>query len=161
MVRAAAESKGGISTELDRAIRNMADLKKQKNPEDIRNQIDPISGMIKAAAGVQDDVVEEIVNRMRLSERTETQLILSETNEDGLKWLSKNITAINYGQDPRFSIPQRVTVFVPESAVRRSPYEPSINDTKGMQDRKTVGAGKSVFARVDPGGRLTHQKKKK
>src|SRR3546814_17142361 len=88
--------------------------------------------MIKAAAGVQDDVVEEIVNRMRLSERTETQLILSETNEDGLKWLSKNITAINYGQDPRFSIPQRVTVFVPESAVRRSPYELSIIDTKGM-----------------------------
>jgi len=132
MVRAAAENKGGISTEIDRAIRNMADLKKQKNPEDIRNQIDPISGMIKAAAGVQDDVVEEIVNRMRLGERTETQLILSETNEDGLKWLSKNITAINYGQDPRFSIPQRVTVFVPESAVRRSPYELSIIDTKGM-----------------------------
>src|SRR3546814_17659900 len=99
MVRAAAESKGGISTELDRAIRNMADLKKQKNPEDIRNQIDPISGMIKAAAGVQDDVVEEIVNSMRLSERTETQLILSETNEDGLKWISKNITAIKYDPD--------------------------------------------------------------
>ncbi len=132
MVRAAAENQGGISTELDRAIRNMADLKKQKNPEDIRNQIDPISAIINAAGGVQDDVVEEIINRMRLGERTETQLILSETNEDGLKWLSKNITAINYGQDPRFSIPQRVTVFVPESAVRRSPYELSIIDTKGM-----------------------------
>lgn len=132
MVRAAAESKGGISTELDRAIRNMADLKKRKNPEDIRNQIDPITEMIAAANGVQDDVVEEIINRMALGERTETQLILSETNEEGLKWLSKNITAINFGQDPRFSIPQRVTVFVPESAVRRSPYELSIIDTKGM-----------------------------
>ncbi|MEQ1715584.1 MAG: helix-turn-helix transcriptional regulator [Hyphomicrobium sp.] len=132
MVRASADSKGGISTELDRAIRNMADLKKQKNPEDIRNQIDPIAAMIKLAGGVQDDVVEEIINRMRLGERTETQLILSETNEDGLKWLSTNITAINFGQDSRFSIPQRVTVFVPESAVRRSPYELSIIDTKGM-----------------------------
>lgn len=132
MVRAAAENKGGISTELDRAVRNMADLKKQKNPEDIRNQIDPINAMIMAAGGAQDDVVEEIVNRMRLGERTETQLILSETNEDGLRWLSKNITAINYGQDSRFSIPQRVTVFVPESAVRRSPYDLSIIDTKGM-----------------------------
>lgn len=132
MVRAVAENKGGISTELDRSIRNMADIKKQKNPEDIRNQIDPITAMIKSAEGVQDDVVEEIVNRMRLGERTETQLILSETNEDGLKWLSKNITAINFGQDPRFSIPQRVTVFVPESAVRRSPYQLSIIDTKGM-----------------------------
>ncbi len=132
LVRAAVENKGGISTELDRAIRNMADLRKQKNPADIRNQIDPIGEMIKSAGGVQDDVVEEIIDRMRLSERTETQLILSETNEDGLKWLSKNITAINYGQDPRFSIPQRVTVFVPESAVRRSPYDLSIIDTKGM-----------------------------
>jgi transcriptional regulator with XRE-family HTH domain len=132
MVRASADNKGGISTELDRAIRNMADLKKQKNPEDIRNQIDPIAAMIISARGVQDDVVEEIINRMRLGERTETQLILSETNEDGLKWLSTNITAINFGQDSRFSIPQRVTVFVPESAVRRSPYELSIIDTKGM-----------------------------
>jgi transcriptional regulator with XRE-family HTH domain len=132
MVRAAFEGKGGISTELDRAIRNMADLKKRKNPDDIRNQIDPIADMIATATGGQDDVVEEIVNRMRLDERTETQLILSETNEDGLKWLSKYITAINFGQDPRFSIPQRVTVFVPESAVRRSPYGLSIIDTKGM-----------------------------
>lgn len=132
MVRAVADSKGGISTELDRAIRNMADLKKRKNPDDIRSQIDPIADMIRSAGGVQDDVVEEIVNRMRLGERTETQLILSETNEDGLKWLSKNITAINFGQDPRFSIPQRVTVFVPESAVRHSPYDLSIVDTKGM-----------------------------
>jgi transcriptional regulator with XRE-family HTH domain len=132
MVRATAENKGGISTELDRAVRNMADIKKKKNPEDIRNQIDPISAMIAAAGGAQDDVVEEIINRMRLGERTETQLILSETNEDGLNWLSRNITAINYGQDPRFSIPHRVTVFVPESAVRRSPYELSIVDTKGM-----------------------------
>ena len=132
MVRAAADKKGGISTELDRAIRNMADLKKQKNPDDIRNQIDPITAMIMLPNGVQDDVVEEVVNRMRLDERTETQLILSETNEDGLKWLSKNITAINFGQDSRFSIPQRVTVFVPETAVRRSPYGLSIIDTKGM-----------------------------
>lgn len=132
MVRAVAESTGGVSTELDRAIRNMADIKKQKSLVDIRIQLDPISEMIKAANEVQDDVVEEIINRMRLGERTETQLILSETNEDGLKWLSTNITAINYGQDARFSIPQRVTVFVPESAVRRSPYELSIIDTKGM-----------------------------
>jgi transcriptional regulator with XRE-family HTH domain len=132
MVRAATESKGGVSTELDRAIRNMADLRKRKNPDDIRNQIDPITDLVAAAEGIQDDVVEEIVNRMRLDDRTETQLILSETNEDGLAWLSKNITAINFGQDTRFSIPQRVTVFVPESAVRRSPYELSIVDTKGM-----------------------------
>jgi transcriptional regulator with XRE-family HTH domain len=132
MVRAADESKGGVSTELDRAIRNMADIKKRKNPEDIRNQLDPITDMLAASGGAQDDVVEEIVNRMRLSERTETQLILSETNEDGLKWLSKNITAINFGQDSRFSLPQRVTVFVPASAVRRSQYELSIIDTKGM-----------------------------
>ncbi|WP_189338630.1 helix-turn-helix domain-containing protein [Sphingobium sp. SCG-1] len=131
MVRAAAEGAGGVSTEIDRAIRNMAELKRRKNPTDPRSFIDPIKEMIETG-GDQDDVVQDIVNRMRLEQRTETQMILSETTVNGLEWLSKNITAINFGQHARFSLPQRVTVYVPESAMRRSGYRLNVIDTKGI-----------------------------
>lgn len=132
MVQAIAEGKGGVSSELDRAIRNMADLKKTRDPKDIKALLDPVKDMLEAAGQNQDDVTEDIFNRMRLSERTETQLIMSETNEDGLRWLSENITKINYGQHQRFSLPQRVVVFVPPGVVRSSKYDLSIIDTKGI-----------------------------
>ncbi|MFC5757973.1 helix-turn-helix domain-containing protein [Rhizobium sp. GCM10022189] len=132
MVQAIAEGKGGVSSELDRAIRNMSDLKKSRDPKDVKALLDPIKDMLEAAQGNQDDVTEEIFNRMKLSERTETQLIMSETNEDGLRWLSENITKINFGQHSRFSLPQRVVVFVPPGVVRPSKYDLSIIDTKGI-----------------------------
>ncbi|KRA97947.1 hypothetical protein ASD83_12835 [Devosia sp. Root685] len=130
MVRAVVEGKGGIPTELERAVRNMADIRKRRNPSDIKSQIDPIAELLDSSSA--EDVVEAIVNRMKLPERTETQLILSETNEEGLAWLSKNITAINFGLDPRFSLPQRVTVFVPKAAMRNSTFDVSVIDTKGI-----------------------------
>lgn len=132
MVQAMAEGRGGVSSELDRAIRNMADLKKTRDPNDVKALIDPIKALFESASGNQDDVTEEIFNRMKLGERTQTQLIMSETNEDGLQWLSENITKINFGQHPRFSLPQRVSVFVPPGVVRPSKYDLSIIDTKGI-----------------------------
>lgn len=131
MVRATAEGTGGVSTEIDRAIRNMADIKRRRNPVDPRSYLDPVRELLDGS-GDQDDVVQDIVNRMRLEQRTETQMILSESTANGLEWLSKNITAINYGQHARFSLPQRVTVFVPETAMRKSAFRLNVIDTKGI-----------------------------
>ena len=132
LVNAVADGKGGISTELDRAIRNMADLPKRKNPSDPKALIDPIRDMLDATPDAREDVVHAIVARMRIEQRTETQMILSENNASGLEWLSDVVTDINFGRHPRFSLPQRVTVFVPKSALRKSPYDLTIIDTKGI-----------------------------
>lgn len=132
LIRAIADGTGGVPTELDRAIRNMAELKRRKDPENSRVFIDPVTELLTANDGDRDDLLQLIVNRMRLDQRTETQMILSETNENGLEWLSKNITAINFGQHPRFSLPQRVTVFVPDNVMRKSDYRLNIIDTKGI-----------------------------
>ncbi len=132
MVSATVKASGGISTELDRAIRNMADLRKHRAPDDPRTLVDPIRDLLARKGADEADVVEAIVDRMNLGHRTETQLILSESAEGGLRWLSENITRINFGQHPRFSIPQRVTVFLPEGAMRRSRYNLSVIDTKGL-----------------------------
>ena len=132
MVDAVAEGKGGVSTEIDRAIRNMADLQKKKDPDDPRSLIDPIRDLLNEHPEAREDVVYAIVARMRLEQRTETQTILSENDSSGLEWLSSTVTDINFGRHPRFSLPQRVTVFVPESSLRKSAYDLTIIDTKGI-----------------------------
>jgi transcriptional regulator with XRE-family HTH domain len=125
-----ARNEGGVSTELERAIRNMADLRSVKDEK--RTKIDPVREMLDNKKGEVEDVVEEVISRINLAARTETQLILSENTEDGLRWLSENITKINYGQHPRFSLPDRVTVFVPASTLRATRYDLSVIDTKGI-----------------------------
>jgi transcriptional regulator with XRE-family HTH domain len=132
LVDAVADGKGGISTELDRAIRNMADIPKRKDPSDPKALLDPVKDLLEAASGAREDVVHNIVTRMRIEQRTETQMILSENNASGLQWLSGVVTDINFGRHPRFSLPERVTVFLPKSVMRKSPYDLTIIDTKGI-----------------------------
>ena len=132
LVDSIADGKAPLSTEIERAIRNMADLTKQKDPADPKNLIDPIKTMIPSSTEGRDDVVHAIVARMHIEQRTETQMILSEDNASGLEWLSKAAFDINFGRHPRFSLPQRVTVFLPKSTMRKSPYDLTIIDTKGI-----------------------------
>jgi len=136
LVRELVDAMGGkraaLSTELERAIRNMADLQKRKDPADPKTLIDPVRIMVEAEADNPDDVVQNIVARMRLEQRTETQLILSADDVSGLERLSRAVTDINFGKHPRFSLPDRVTVFVPEGLLRKSPFNLTIIDTKGI-----------------------------
>jgi transcriptional regulator with XRE-family HTH domain len=125
-----AKNDGGVSTELERAIRNMAELRKGK--DEARGAFDPIRDLLEQKSNVIEDVVEDVIRRMNLGERTETQLILSESTENGLRWLSENITKINYGQHVRFSLPERVTVFVPPAFLRKMRYDVTLVDTKGI-----------------------------
>ena len=132
MVEAIADGKGGISTELERAIRNMAEIQKRKDPADTKALIDPVRDMLASNPGSKDDVVQAIVAKMHIDQRTETQMILSENDSAGLEWLSNAVTDINFGKHPRFSIPHRVTVFVPDKVMRKSRYDLTIIDTKGI-----------------------------
>lgn len=131
-VDALAEGRAAQSTEIDRAIRNMASLQKRKNPDDPKALFDPIKEMLAAPGADRDDIVHAIINRMRLDERTETQLMLPESDAAGLDWVSKTAGDINFGKEPRFTLPDRVTVFVPRSTLRKSPYDLTLVDTKGI-----------------------------
>ncbi len=129
-------NKGGISTELGRVIRNMANLLpySPKSPKDSIEKIksiDPIKEMIDAEEDI-DQVVAEIISRMKLDTRTKAQMILSESAEDNLDWLATNIAKINFGQHPEFSVPKRITVLLPLKALRDTPYLLSVIDTKGV-----------------------------
>lgn len=124
---------GGVSTEIDRVIRNMSDLKRQagKGEDGQRTRTDPIAEMLKTSDAEQ--VVAYIIGRMTLAARTESQIILSEDAEGGLQWLSENITKINNGQHPSFSMAQKVTVLLPSKVLRETKYALTVIDTKGIE----------------------------
>lgn len=123
--------KGGIPSELERVIRNMADLR--RIPSRSKGKpVDHLKDMVEATDDV-DQVIAEVISRMKLSTRTEAQMILSESAEGSMEWLAINFAKINYGQHPSFSVPQRITVLMPLNALRNTPYRLSVIDTKGVE----------------------------
>ncbi|MBN9335956.1 hypothetical protein [Devosia sp.] len=94
--------------------------------------IDPVKELLEGAAGGREEVVHAIVARMRLEERTETQMFMAENDAAGVQWLSSVVSDINFGRQPRMSLPDRVNVFLPSSFMRKSPYDLTIIDTKGI-----------------------------
>jgi transcriptional regulator with XRE-family HTH domain len=130
MVGSLVRGQGGLSSELDRAVRNMADLAKATD----EGAPDPITALLADNDEDEALTVEYIVDRMKLSGRRDNQLMLPPDAEVeiGLKWIADNFRRINYGLHDKFSIPANITTFVPYQAMRRSKYDLSIIDTKGM-----------------------------
>lgn len=136
LVNGIATGKGGLPSELDRVIRNMADVRRvtirSRKAGEKPTTVDHLKELIERTGDV-DAVIAEVVARMKLESRTSTQIILSKDTEDSMEWLSKNISRINYGQHPDFSVPERITVLLPLDALRDTPYALSVIDTKGVE----------------------------
>ncbi|WP_082930515.1 helix-turn-helix domain-containing protein [Rhizobium bangladeshense] len=136
LVTGLATGKGGLPSELDRVIRNMADVRRvavrSRTPGEKPKTVDHLKELIDRSGDV-DAVIAEVVARMKLETRTSTQIILSKDTEDSMDWLSKNISRINYGQHPDFSVPVLITVLLPLEALRETPYALSVIDTKGVE----------------------------
>lgn len=136
LVHGIASGKGGLPSELDRVIRNMADVRRvtvrAREPGKKPTTIDHLKDLIDNM-GDLDAVIAEVVARMKLETRTDTQMILSKETEDSMEWLSTNISKINFGQHPKFSVPQRITVLLPLDALRETPYAIRVIDTKGVE----------------------------
>ncbi|OYW97049.1 MAG: hypothetical protein B7Z15_23830 [Rhizobiales bacterium 32-66-8] len=102
-----------VPAELARLIRAMADMKVTSRVDgDEVVTIDPIADLLASGVGIAE-VADRVVAGMNLSDRTERQLIQAEGSEDGLTWISRLVSAINSGTDPRFSVPTRITVLMP------------------------------------------------
>lgn len=136
LVNGVSSGKGGLPSELDRVIRNMADVRRvtvrSRKTGEKPTTVDHLKILIDRI-GDTDAVIGEVVAKMKLETRTGTQIILSQDTDDSMEWLSKNISLINYGQHPEFSVPQRITVLLPLNALRKTPYALSVIDTKGVE----------------------------
>jgi transcriptional regulator with XRE-family HTH domain len=136
LVKGLMSGKTGLPSELDRVIRNMADVRRitvrPKAPNGKPSTVDQLKILIDKV-GDADAVVSELIARMKLETRTDNQMILSSDTEGSMEWLASNISKINYGQHPKFSVPQRITVLLPLEVLRETPYLLSVVDTKGVE----------------------------
>lgn len=123
----------GVSAEHARVLRNMAGMRTRT--ETVGEElvvVDPIVDLLAKGVG-RDEVTDRLVMAMQLSERRERQIILPEGSEDGLTWVSRLVSSINSGLEPRFSVPDRITVLMPSSNLRADGQALQVVDTRGVE----------------------------
>ena len=125
----------GVPREIDRALRNMAELtrsKRQKGDES-KSKSDPAAELAQKFENL-DDLRSEFSSRLRLWHRTRREIWTDEqiTWEAGLEWLKKTFSDINNGRVEDFSLPRRIDLIIPGELFRDNGLTPEIIDTKGV-----------------------------
>lgn len=124
----------GVSKEIDRALRNMAGLGRQRLKGENRKikSLDPL----KELANTQDTLdalTSEVNQRLSLWKRTAREISYDKSsNLSEREWLQKIFKEINNGRHPEFSLPKRIDIIVPFNPLNISDYEIEIIDTKGV-----------------------------
>ena len=144
--------------EVERAIRNMANLKRSQT--DGGQILDPARELAQRVIAEEDqEKVEarlqfEILSRMRTDRRQRLGVQWDEgTGVDSLQWLKSEFHRINIGTNPEFPIPRRIEVFVEGPLLSGAEdVEVSIVDTKGIDETvaradlaKHIGASHTVL----------------
>lgn len=125
----------GVSAEHERLLRNMAGMKvKTEVIDDESIIVDPIADLLLSTALGVDEVTDRLIAEMKLSERRERQLILPEGSDDGLEWVSRLVSNINNGTEPRFSVPQLITVLMPSPSLKADGQSLQVVDTRGIEN---------------------------
>ncbi|MBV1686345.1 helix-turn-helix domain-containing protein [Novosphingobium sp. G106] len=123
----------GVPAEVSRVLRTMSAMRTTEtvvDDETVSN--DPIAELLASGIGI-DEVTDRVVSKMDLPARKERQILLPEGSEDGLLWLSRLVSAINGGLDPRFSVPARITVLMPSRHLSADGQVLQVVDTKGVE----------------------------
>lgn len=131
----------GISKEVERAIRNMAGLKrrKEKNNEGKIVRVDEAK-LLASEHGNPHDLAVEIISRMGLYRRDARNIWYdADSGAEPLIWLKEMFERINNGRHQGFTLPKRIEIFVPRRLVSESRFVDSIIDTKGI-DRTSARA---------------------
>ena len=123
----------GVPAEVNRVLRAMSGMRASETLIDDESvSIDPIAELLASGLGI-DEVTDRVVAKMALPARKERQILLPEGAEDGLVWLSRLVSAINGGLDPRFSVPERITVLMPSRNLSADGQVLQVVDTKGIE----------------------------
>lgn len=131
-----------ISTEFERAIRNITNLKKRtvKNEDpNVKAKTKVIDeALIKSKELSRDDLLEFALSNANLDNRSytrETSVVNFEEGEEKT-WLKQNFDAINKGEVPNLSIPIKIFVNVSEKLLSGSDLSKfkSVVDTKGIDE---------------------------
>jgi hypothetical protein len=125
----------GVPKEVDRALRNMCGLPKRtvKTPEGKRITVDPMPEL--ADDGKLDALASEVFKRLKLWQRTRTELWYdASSREDPARWLRKTFADVNNGRTADVSLPKQIAVFAHLPALGAKRYKLRVIDTKGIDE---------------------------
>lgn len=127
---------GGLSTEVERALRNMTGLIKKKVKESNgKTRLDDPAVDLLETYPTKEALMVEIVSRMELGRRTETSLAFPrELSVTGLQWVGETFAKINNGLHPRFSLPRRIEITLPIPILGRLDLDVKFIDTRGIDE---------------------------
>lgn len=121
-----------LSSEVERALRNMLDLRKsrKKNDEGQRIVIDNAK-IFATRYETVESLAEGLFKRIRLQDRNQTRFTYDK-EIDKNEWLYKTFTAVNSCTHPNISLSKHIRIVVPEKLFGNIDYGPSVIDTKGV-----------------------------
>jgi transcriptional regulator with XRE-family HTH domain len=125
----------GISREVVRAIRNMADLTTDTRKEDGGRKVRvDLAKELAAQYNSHTELAIQILNRMALPRRTRRDLWYSEESaKDPLHWLQQIFADVNNGRHPEFTLPAIMEVILPEPVFGSIELPLKLIDTKGVE----------------------------
>src|SRR5260370_4568273 len=133
LVTGLVKRESGIPTEFDRALRAMAGLHRETIVENGKKRfLDPLKVMLENG-DEPGEIINRVMTRLNLEERTQNKIILSQGKESGLEWVADNVGKINSGRHVGFGIPTRITGLLPSKVLSSSPFDVSVLDTKGIE----------------------------
>lgn len=129
-----ADESQGISKEVNRALRNMANIaiQRPKGPDGKKLVIDPAKELAERFPDTRSFVV-EILSRMELPRRDRRDIWYdSACGKSPKSWLKDTFEAINNGKHADFTLPKRIEVVVPDQLLSLSDLTIRFIDTKGI-----------------------------
>ena len=135
------EESQGISKEVERAIRNLANLKikREKGADGKTTRRDEAKELAKKFGSTRELVV-EILSLMELPRRDRRDIWHdASTGKQPLEWLKETFEKVNNGRHPEFTLPRRIEVIVPHSLLQADDLAVRFIDTKGI-DRTAARA---------------------
>lgn len=124
----------GVPREIERALRNMSKLtrKLQKTPEGKRMVQDPLKEMAQKLDTL-DELLSEFSSRIQLWKRTTRELWWDKNGGRGpLEWLRDIFIKVNNGRLDNVSLPQRIDIIAPRSALEQDTFNIGFTDTRGV-----------------------------
>lgn len=121
-----------LSSEIERALRNMLELKTRRFKEaGKRKSIDDAIQLYETCHS-RDEFYQNLLQHIDLENRNTTELVASTC--DNKKWIQSNFKDINNGNNKKVSLPKKIIVNFNENPISIPKINLSFLDTKGVDE---------------------------
>ncbi|AWV18248.1 XRE family transcriptional regulator [Methylobacterium sp. XJLW] len=124
-----------VSKEMDRALRNMAQLNRRTDTGTGKKVTsDPAADLARSCES-EAEFRARVIERMQLPERTRRELWYdSATHKHPMEWVKEVFSQINKGQIGDVPLPETIDLLVPNFGKSFGDLELTLIDTKGVED---------------------------